>query len=258
MRSPMISEPHRIQRQVIELDLPAGMAAPELQERLAREWRDRVLPALSRLRCHRGRGPRAAAGPAGTRPRHGHGQRLGATAGRAAAGADRGGTGAASGVDGDIARRVERGERADEGVRVLPRTRAVAVGRGDRPDGGFSAILAGPGAIAWPALQAVLGDAAPARGRLVQRLDDAQLAAGVMAWRGVPSADDVLRGMDARGCGAVRRRAWRRGFWRILVAWAVQGASNDATAPLIAPLLAAHREVFGAPSMSRRLRTHRR
>lgn len=256
MRSPMSSDitsaPHRIQRQVIELALPPGMAAPESLERLAREWRDRVLPALSNvfdatvgadrmLRLDRLELDLGTVTGSDWAPRLGERllERIAEELARHPVSMAATSPGASN--------------AASEPMRAL--MFFLEHGRlpwwGDRPDGGFSAILTGPGAIAWPALRAVLRDAAPARVRLVESLDDAQLAAGVMAWRGVPTADDVLRALTPADAAPSAARAWRRGFWRILVAWAVQGASNDATAPPIAPLLAAHREVFGAPSMSR-------
>lgn len=262
MRLPMKpSEPHRIQRQIIDLQLGAGWSAPEAQERLSRELRDQVTPALSaaldavagahellrldRLTIDLG----TLSGPDWV-------QHFGARL-----------------VD-EITRVLSRYEpeatrgsgEAGSPSRELMRQFLffLAHGRlpwwGQPPQGGFGAVFArAPNALDWDVLRSALVGNRSACIRFIDTFDDEQLAAGTAAWCGVAHAAQAIAVWSSSAASPAAQRVWRRGFWLVVVEWALvgQGREGSSRGPVKA-LAKAHREAFGGAgpgaSLSRPMR----
>jgi len=284
MRSPMTRpEPHRIQRQVLELEFAAGMPGFESQERLARAVHDSVIPALSEvfdeaagpgdwLRVERlalDLGTISAADwapqlrqrlvdqvrrelarhaprrdPVRSDPR-GEGRAGGATARWSQSAVD---------TPAQRARRAPEREPASADRRMQQLLFFLAHGRlpwwGDRPADGFGAEFArGHATIAWEALRASLRGDAAARSRLVDVLDDAQLEAGIAHWCGVPHAAQALAASATAVPTPATQRAWRHAFWLATIDWASAGAPHAGReVELVRALTQAWRATVGGPT----------
>lgn len=250
----MTPDTHRIQRQVIELELAAGMPAAESQERLAREMRDRVMPALCAAFD-------AAAGPHELLRL----DRLEVDLGTLA-GSDwlpRFGERLVSRITRELARYVPEAtpRPADAGPHALSadtmRQLLFFLEHGRLPwwgarDVSFRVAFApGQAALDWRALHSRLRDDVRARERLVDTLDDAQLAAGVEQWCGVPHAAQALAAWTPAAAASGPARAWRRRFWLTLVDVALRGnVHRGREAGLARALRASHRAVFGGEAAS--------
>ena len=247
----MPSNRHRIQRQVIELEFGSALSVPASQEMLARELRERVMPAL----C---------------------------AAFDAAAGADEllrldrleVDLGTISDADWtsrfrerlvtqitlELARFVPEVRPAPLGSRELepsaePTRQFVFFlvhGRlpwwGTRPNDGFAAVFARkPAALDWNIVRrAVLGDAGACE-RLVDALDDDQLQAGVARWRGLPHAARALAALTPVNVSPDARLAWRRRFWLTLIDWVLHdGMRSGRQIDLVQALRAERRAHFGS------------
>jgi hypothetical protein len=214
----MSSNPHRIQRQLIELELGRGIAGPQFQEALSAELRDSTMPALSAtfdavagpdelLRLDRLEIDLGTIVDADWAPRFR--ERLIAQITR------------------ELARFTPEAEAARPGSGTkapaeLMRTFLffLAEGRlpwwGARPAPDFGAEFARAGSMDWNALRtAVLGDAR-ARERLIEALDDEQLEALVARWCGLPHAARMLSALAPAATATRTAQPWRRQFWRLL------------------------------------------
>lgn len=250
----MTPDSHRIQRQVIELELAAGMPAAESQERLAREMRDHVMPALCAAFD-------AAAGPHELLRL----DRLEVDLGTLS-GSDwlpRFGERLVSHITRELARYVpeatprpaDAGPHASSADAMRQFLFFLEHGRlpwwGARDVRFLAAFAPGRFSLDWRALRGRLCDDARARERLVDTLDDAQLAAGVQQWCGVPHSAQALAVWTPAAVASGPARAWRRRFWLTLVDAALRGeAQLGREAGLVRALRAARHAVFGDEAAS--------
>lgn len=241
---------HRIQRQVIELDLAAGLWAPHLQQTLAREAHDALAPALCAafdaaagahqlLRVNRLELDLGTITDADWAPRLR--ERL------------------VTQISRELARLTpqdlgvpDRGQGAAPPVEPMRQFLYFLVhGRlpwwASRPSGGFSAALAAAGAAPdWAAVRATVQADPWACERLVDALDDAQLEAAIAHWGGLAHASQVQVALAPAAATPAARCLWRRRFWRTLVDWALQGGlAAGRQGALVQALRAAQRVAFG-------------
>lgn len=247
----MLSNRHRIQRQVIELEFGSALSVPASQEVLAYELRERVMPAL----C---------------------------AAFDAAAGADEllrldrleVDLGTISGADW-TSRFRERlvTQVTRELARFVPEVRPASLGSaelessaeptrqfvfflvhgrlpwwGTRPNDGFGAVFArARAALDWNVVRrTVLGDAGACE-RLVDVLDDDQLQAGVARWCGLPHAARALAALTPVNVSPGARLAWRRRFWLTLIDWVLHdGMRSGRQIDLVQAVRAVRRTLFGS------------
>lgn len=225
MPSPTASNRHRILRQVLELDFEPGTGGPELQESVARVFRERALPALESLFDQ-------AAGPE-TFVRL---DRLEIDLGHLA------------GADWETRFRQKLTEQM---ARHLAEYKPAGGSQPDRPgeDSGTVAWRqwlfflahgrlpwwgAKPGsdwpetllprlrAEDWPSLRLLLATDRNARRRLVHSTGDAILAAVGEIWTGLPAIDRVITDLRPVGLSAASARHWRQSFWTTLLDWAAE------------------------------------
>lgn len=241
---------HRIQRQVIDLTIGPGLQAPAMQEALARSFRDRAAPELEAVFDR-------AAGPGellrldrleidlgrigGTDWEPQFRRRLVAELTRTLAQFRP----AAQAPEG-----AARGEQAAAGA-LQQFLFFLAHGRlpwwGAGPGRSWNEALAGRiDGAGWSALhRSVLTDLR-ARVRFVHAVDDNLLQAALSHWCGLPDAARVLALLTPPGLGGGGRSSWRRGFWVLLLDWALAGGMHAGRGPQLMRDLLALRRSRGA------------
>jgi hypothetical protein len=215
---------HRIQRQVLELDLGDGVQGPELQEAMARSFRDHALPELERLFDR-------VAGPdkllrldrleidlgtlQGLNWELQFRQRLVEQMTRTLAQSK-----PASEANG-------RPRESAEGHVAEPLQQFLfflAHGRlpwwGGKPGKAWpEALLPHLNGTGWTALYQLLRADPRTRLRLIDHVSDTFLASAAKAFAGGAEVLQVLAALTPLGLTAAAGRQWRRSFWAILLDW---------------------------------------
>jgi len=240
---------HRIQRQVVEIRLAAAMPAAEAQERLAQEMRDSVNARIAAIFD-------AAAGPhellrldrleidVGTigggdwtsqfRERLVERLEQELTRYRPETVAARDGSGTGT-MDAPSSRdpfsrpgATDSANRSAAGGSQAQLTRLLLFymehGRlpwwGTRPEQGFAAAFeAAQAEPDWRVLRALAQRDRAARARLIDVLGEAMLESAVARWSGLPHAALACAALAPAGDAHAVARAWRRGFWLVLLDW---------------------------------------
>src|SRR5688572_5249479 len=222
MRSPMTTNRHRIQRQVIELSLGGDHAMPATQEVLARAFHDELVPELTAafdrvagadrlLRLDRLEVDLGTIQSDDWRPELR--RRLGEELARK--------------LSSYMPEDIPTHGPAQCGPAEPLRQFLYFLRHGRLAWWGERAVAQWPtslpeSALDSPALHAILFAEADARSRFIDSLDDVWLDKAVARWGAVPHAARLLELLALPGANQQARREWRRWFWRELLALAVK------------------------------------